>query len=96
MVKKKLNFVCACFVTGRCSIVDYYGNVVADIYAQPEDRITDYRTRWSGIRKHHLKSAIPFDIARQKVKQILKVCTPYYTCFLSTKEKWQRHTVNYL
>ncbi|XP_006275928.1 interferon-stimulated 20 kDa exonuclease-like 2 [Alligator mississippiensis] len=56
----------------RCSIVNYHGDVVYDKYIRPIEPIADYRTRWSGIRKHHMKNATPFKTAQ---KEILKLLT---------------------
>ncbi|NXQ17846.1 I20L2 protein, partial [Peucedramus taeniatus] len=55
----------------RCSIVTYEGDVVYDCYVRPEEPIVDYRTRWSGIRRHHMDKAVPFRRAQQQVLQIL-------------------------
>lgn len=52
----------------RCSIVDYYGRVIYDKYILPLKPVTDYRTRWSGIRKHHLAQAVPFEDAQNEVR----------------------------
>ncbi|NWI67784.1 AEN nuclease, partial [Todus mexicanus] len=56
----------------RCSVVSYEGDVIYDKYIQPELPITDYRTRWSGITKKHMKSAIPFKAAQAEILKILK------------------------
>ncbi|AET40082.1 putative 3'-5' exonuclease Ecym_5323 [Eremothecium cymbalariae DBVPG len=56
----------------RVSIVNYYGNEVLDVYVRPSERITDYRTWVSGIMPHHMKHAIPFKQAQDKVSTILK------------------------
>lgn len=56
----------------RCSVLDYHGNVLYDKYVRPSRRVTDYRTRWSGIRRHHLINATPFDQARDEVLSLLK------------------------
>ncbi|KAM6937015.1 interferon-stimulated gene 20 kDa protein [Xenentodon cancila] len=56
----------------RCSIVDYHGNIVYDKYVQPCEPVTDFRTRWSGIRRQHLKNATPFVQAREEVLRILE------------------------
>ncbi|XP_060709132.1 apoptosis-enhancing nuclease-like [Hemiscyllium ocellatum] len=56
----------------RCSIVNYQGQVIYDKYVKPKEPITDYRTRWSGIRKHHMANAIEFDVAQREILKILK------------------------
>ncbi|KFV10622.1 Apoptosis-enhancing nuclease, partial [Tauraco erythrolophus] len=56
----------------RCSVVNYEGDVIYDKYVQPELPIVDYRTRWSGITKQHMKSAIPFKTAQAEILKILK------------------------
>lgn len=55
----------------RCTIVGYNGDVMYDSYINPGQRVTDYRTRWSGIRPWHLKSAVPLEIACNDIKKIL-------------------------
>lgn len=57
-----------CSELARCSIVNYYGSVIYDKYILPQHRVTDYRTRWSGIRKHHLAQAVPFEDAQNEVR----------------------------
>lgn len=52
----------------RCSIVTYEGDIVYDRYVRPEAPIVDYRTRWSGIRRHHMDKAVPFRRAQQQVR----------------------------
>lgn len=56
----------------RCSIVDYDGDVIYDAYVKPEKPITDYRTRWSGIRPSNLLEAVPFCEAREQVKRLIR------------------------
>ncbi|XP_014799817.1 PREDICTED: apoptosis-enhancing nuclease [Calidris pugnax] len=56
----------------RCSVVNYDGDVIYDKYVQPELPIVDYRTRWSGITKRHMKNAIPFKAAQAEILKILK------------------------
>ncbi|NXD97178.1 I20L2 protein, partial [Chaetorhynchus papuensis] len=55
----------------RCSIVSYEGDIVYDRYVRPEAPIVDYRTRWSGIRRHHMDKAVPFREAQRQVLRIL-------------------------
>lgn len=62
----------SCSELARCSILDYHGNVLYDKYVQPCQPVTDYRTRWSGIRRHHLHNAIPFSQARAEILSILE------------------------
>uniref|UniRef100_A0A8C2WCF5 Interferon stimulated exonuclease gene n=1 Tax=Cyclopterus lumpus TaxID=8103 RepID=A0A8C2WCF5_CYCLU len=56
----------------RCSVLGYHGNVLYDKYVRPCRPVTDYRTRWSGIQRHHLQDAIPFAQAREEILGILK------------------------
>ncbi|KAM7397099.1 hypothetical protein PAMP_020096 [Pampus punctatissimus] len=61
-----------CSELARCSILDYHGNVLYDKYIRPCQPVTDFRTRWSGIRRHHLHNATPFAQAREEVLRILE------------------------
>ena len=36
---------------GRVSLVNYHGKVILDEFVKPKERVVDYRTPWSGIRK---------------------------------------------
>lgn len=55
---------------GRCSVVSYDGDVVYDKFIKPPVPVTDYRTRWSGIRPRNLSNATPFSMARKEVKKL--------------------------
>lgn len=55
----------------RCSIVDYHGNVIYDQHIKPNEPITDYRTKWSGILPSHMRRAVPFKVARRQILGIL-------------------------
>ncbi|XP_050988437.1 interferon-stimulated 20 kDa exonuclease-like 2 isoform X2 [Labeo rohita] len=55
----------------RCSIVTYEGDVIYDKYIKPLDPVTDFRTRWSGIRRQDLLHAIPFDQAQKEIVKIM-------------------------
>ncbi|RXN19620.1 apoptosis-enhancing nuclease-like protein [Labeo rohita] len=55
----------------RCSIVNYDGSVLYDKYILPLHPVTNYRTRWSGIRKHHLEQAEAFEDAQNEIVNIL-------------------------
>ncbi|KAK7890957.1 hypothetical protein WMY93_022920 [Mugilogobius chulae] len=56
----------------RCSVVGYHGDVLLDQYVRPIGRVTDYRSRWSGIRKHHLSNAADFSQTRDQVRSLLE------------------------
>ena len=56
----------------RCSIVNYDGHVIYDSYVKPDQEITDYRTKWSGIRPSHMLHAISFRKAKKQVKRLLR------------------------
>merc|ERR1712232_430226 len=59
---------------GRVSIVNYYGHVVLDTYVKVPERVTDFRTKVSGITARHIssKDAIDIETCRDIVKDILK------------------------
>lgn len=56
----------------RCSVVSYHGDVLYDKYIRPELPIEDYRTRWSGITRQHMRKAIPFQEAQKEILKLLK------------------------
>eukprot|EP00066_Takifugu_rubripes_P010138 XP_003977719.1 PREDICTED: interferon-stimulated 20 kDa exonuclease-like 2 [Takifugu rubripes] len=56
---------------GRCSLVSYDGDVVYDKFIKPPVPVTDYRTRWSGIRPRDLANATPFPVARKEILKLL-------------------------
>ncbi|XP_045427974.1 apoptosis-enhancing nuclease [Pipistrellus kuhlii] len=56
----------------RCSVVSYHGDVLYDKYIRPEMPIVDYRTRWSGITRQHMRQAIPFPAAQKEILKLLK------------------------
>ncbi|XP_053699730.1 interferon-stimulated 20 kDa exonuclease-like 2 isoform X2 [Synchiropus splendidus] len=55
----------------RCSIVSYDGDVVYDKFIRPALPVTDYRTRWSGIRHRDLVRATPYAEARKEILRLL-------------------------
>lgn len=62
-----------CSELARCSIVTYDGDVIYDKFVKPINPVTDYRTRWSGVRKQDLFKATPFHKAQQEVRK--SICT---------------------
>ncbi|XP_068179139.1 interferon-stimulated 20 kDa exonuclease-like 2 [Antennarius striatus] len=55
----------------RCSLVSYEGDVVYDKFIKPSVPVTDYRTRWSGIRHRDLVNAVPHVQARKEILKLL-------------------------
>lgn len=55
----------------RCSVVSYDGDVVYDKFINPTMPVTDYRTRWSGIRHKDLVNAMPYPQARKEILRLL-------------------------
>lgn len=53
----------------RCSVVSYDGDVVYDKFINPPVPVTDYRSRWSGIRPRDLVNAMPYSEARKEVRE---------------------------
>jgi DNA polymerase III epsilon subunit-like protein len=56
---------------GRCSIVNYHGEIIYDSFVKPILPVTDYRTKWSGIKRKHLSTAVPFSEAKKLIKRHL-------------------------
>ena len=44
-------------------------------YVKPPEFVTDYRTRFSGVRPFHMKHALPFDQVQKEVRRSLRPCT---------------------
>lgn len=53
----------------RCSVVSYEGDVIYDKFIKPPVPVTDYRTRWSGVRAKDLAKATPYPQARKEVRK---------------------------
>lgn len=67
----------------RATIVAYDGTVLYDVICKPCEVITDYRTRYSGIRPKDMARAIPFSVVQDQVKQIVKVILYFFCHFKS-------------
>lgn len=59
-------------VLARISIVNLFGHPILDRYVAPPSAVTDYRTRWSGIRRKDLVDALDFDTVQKEVADIIK------------------------
>jgi len=53
-------------------IVNNHGAVLLDKFARPKERVTDFRTRFSGIRPSDIKHAPPFEEVQAEAAAILK------------------------
>lgn len=58
-------------ILARVSIVNLFGHVILDSYVAPQGKVTDYRTRWSGIRPEDIANAPSFKSVQQKVAKIV-------------------------
>ncbi|XP_077996828.1 interferon-stimulated gene 20 kDa protein-like [Glandiceps talaboti] len=56
----------------RCTVIDYHGNCLYDSYVKPSETVTDYRTRWSGIRKEHIEQGVPFEKVRDHMTELMQ------------------------
>lgn len=56
----------------RASIVDFHGRQVYDSYVRPRERVTDWRTKISGISPKHMATARDFDEVQAQVAQLLR------------------------
>ncbi len=59
---------CAC----RVCVVNQAGNVLLDEYVAQKERVTDYRTRFSGIRPSNLIGAPSLEEVQAKVAAMFK------------------------
>ncbi|KAI1205827.1 ribonuclease H-like domain-containing protein [Annulohypoxylon truncatum] len=59
-------------VLARVSIVDFHGRQVYDSFVAPRERVTDYRTRITGLTPRVLASARSFDEVQAAVAELLK------------------------
>ena len=59
-------------ILARVAVVDEHGVCLLDTHVRPTERITDFRTRWSGIRARDLVGAPTFDSVRHRVAQLVR------------------------
>lgn len=53
-------------------MVNSAGNVLLDSFVRPNERVTDFRTRVSGVRPADLRGTPPFDQVQRQVSDLLK------------------------
>lgn len=60
----------------RVSIVNQHGHCVYDKFVDPGEKVTDYRTQYSGIRPHNLKDGSSANINdKSKIKFDIFTCS---------------------
>lgn len=59
-------------VLARVSIVNLFGHPILDKYVAPPDKVTDYRTRYSGIRRRDLVNAHDFETVQKEVANLIE------------------------
>lgn len=50
----------------RCCVVDFDGNKIYDRFVRPKSFVTDFRTKWSGVRKSDLREAVSLEEVCQR------------------------------
>ena len=55
----------------RVTVVNEYGNVILDTFVQATERVTDYRTKVSGVRPRDLKNAPKFVDVQKMVSKLI-------------------------
>jgi len=58
-------------VLARVSVVNFQGAVLLDTFVRPRERVTDWRTRYSGVRSADMKHAQSFTDAQSSVADLL-------------------------
>jgi len=56
----------------RVCVLNEEGEVILDKFCRPKEQITDYRTRWSGIRSVDLINAESIEVVQQEVADLVR------------------------
>jgi len=56
----------------RVSVVNYFGAVLLDEFVRQKERVTDWRTQWSGIRAKDMINAKSFEEVQGAVSELIK------------------------
>lgn len=56
----------------RVAVVNYEGNSIYDKFVRPKDFVTDFRTKYSGVRSKNLRDAIIFEQCQSEVAELLR------------------------
>lgn len=60
------------YALARCSIVNYNGHALYDKFIRPQQKVTNFLTKVSGITPAKLRTAETFDKAREEILNIMK------------------------
>ena len=60
-------------VVARVSLVNFHGHELLDAYVIPREQVTDYRTKWSGVRPANLKAANGARPMADVVKEVAEI-----------------------
>jgi len=56
----------------RISVVNYFGAVLLDEFVRQKERVTDWRTQWSGVRAKDMINARTFEEVQSSVAELIK------------------------
>lgn len=56
----------------RALVVNIHGHVIFDEYVRPKERVTDWRTKWSGIQPKDIIGAIEEDEAKVRLEKLFQ------------------------
>jgi RNA exonuclease 4 len=62
-------------ILARCSLVNFHGHILYDKFVQPKERVTDFRTEFSGIRYNDIlknPEAVTFEQCQKDVFPLLR------------------------
>lgn len=59
-------------ILARVSIVNWHGAVLLDTFVKPREKVTDYRTWVSGVRRENLHDAPNFESVQTEVAKLIK------------------------
>ncbi|XP_058476430.1 RNA exonuclease 4 [Solea solea] len=59
-------------ILARASLVNQFGKCIYDKYVKPTERVTDYRTAFSGIRPEDIKNGEDARVVQREVAEILR------------------------
>ncbi|KAJ8875063.1 hypothetical protein PR048_022953 [Dryococelus australis] len=58
-------------ILARVSLVNKFGDCIYDKFVKPRETVTDYRTRYSGVREKDFQNAEEFEAVQKKVADVL-------------------------